>query len=148
MSLRDAIQAAYNDSLRARDEARVRTLRLLRAALKDADIEARGSLDEAGVIRVVQRQAKQRQESIEAYRQGGRDDLVARESEELAILSTFLPELLGDDELRALCEAAVAEAGASSPQQIGAVMKLVMPRLQGRADGRRVNALVRELLGG
>lgn len=148
MSLRDTIQAAYYDSLRAREEARVRTLRMLRAALKDADIEARASLDDAGVIRVIQRQAKQRQESIEAYRQGGRDDLAERESEELAILSTFLPELLGDDELRALCEAAVATAGASSPQQIGAVMKLLMPRLQGRADGRRVNALVRELLGG
>jgi uncharacterized protein YqeY len=90
--------------------------------------------------------AKQRRDSIAAYRSGGREELAQREAQELAIVEAYLPAQLGDDELRSLVADAVRETGASGPQQLGAVMKAVMPKVRGRADGKRVSALVRDIL--
>ncbi len=134
-------------AMRARDELRVRTLRMLRAALLNAEKETGRALSDEAALAVLQRQARQRRDSIEAYQAAGRDDLVAAEAAELAVIETYLPAPLGDDELRQLVAAAIAEAGAVELKQLGAVMKLVIPRVQGRADGARVSALVRELLG-
>lgn len=134
-------------AMRARDELRVRTLRMLRAALLNAEKETGRALSDEAALAVLQRQARQRRDSIEAYQAAGRDDLVTAEAAELAVIETYLPAPLGDDELRQLVAAAIAEAGAVELKQLGAVMKLVIPRVQGRADGARVSALVRELLG-
>lgn len=148
MSLQTTILADYQDAMRAHDVDRIRALRLLRAALKDARIEARRELTDTDAVAVLQRQAKQRRDSIEAYRQGGRDDLVAAESAELRIISAYLPDQLDDDALRRLAGEVIAEVGASSPRDLGQVMKALKPKLQGRADGQRVSQIVRELLGG
>lgn len=148
MSLADGITADYQQALRARDELRVRVLRFLRAAIKDAAIDAGHPLDDPAVLEVIRRQAKQRRDSIEAYRAGGRADLVAQEEAELAVIEAYLPAELSDEQLRELARVAIAETGVSTPAGLGQVMKVLMPRVRGQADGRRVNAIVRELLSG
>lgn len=147
MSLQATILADYQDAMRAREADRISVLRLLRAALKSARIEARRELTDDDALAVLQRQAKQRRDSIEAYRQAGRHDLVEAESAELRILTAYLPVQLSDDELRQLAAEVVETVGATSPRDLGQVMKALLPRVQGRADGKRVSEIVRELLG-
>lgn len=147
--LRERIAGDLREAVRARDEPRKSALRLLSAAIRNAEIEARGELDEGGILAVVQRQAKQRRESIDEFRRGGRDDLVEREELELRALAGYLPEPVAREELvEAAREAiAIAAAGASGPRDIGKVMPALVERFRGRADGREISAVVRELLG-
>ncbi|MGH2792871.1 MAG: GatB/YqeY domain-containing protein [Actinomycetota bacterium] len=145
--LREKIANDMRDAMKAREAVRVATLRMLMAAVKNAEIEKRHELSDDEVLDVVGKEAKRRRESIEAFEKGGRDDLVAKESGELAVLEAYLPERLSDDELAALVDAAIAETGASSPKQMGDVMKALMPKLRGRADGGQVSALVKAKLG-
>ena len=120
---------------------------MARTAIKNAEIEARGPLDDAGVIKVLSTLVKQRREAADAYRDV-RPELAAKEEQELAILQEFLPAQMSEAELKAIIEAAVQEAGASSPRDMGAVMKLVTPKTTGRADGRLVSELVKARLAG
>lgn len=145
-ALEGRIERELVAAMKARDAARVSALRNIRAELERRRIEKRAPLDEGEVLAALGALAKQRRESIEQFRAGGRDDLVQKETAELAVIQEFLPEQLGDDELRAEVDRAVAEAGASGPKDMGKVMKILMPRVRGRADGARVNALVRERL--
>lgn len=147
MAALERLAEDLQQAMRARDDLRVRTIRMLRAALLTAEKETGRALSDEAALAVLQRQARQRRDSIEAYQAAGRHDLVAAESAELAVIETYLPAQLDDDELRRIVAAAIAEAGAVELKQLGAVMKLAMPRVQGRADGARVSALVRELLG-
>lgn len=135
-------------SMKARDAERTSALRMVRAALQNRAIEARGALGEDEVTQVLATLAKQRRESIEQYRAGGREDLAAKEERELGVIREFLPQPLGEEELREIVAAAVAETGATGPGDLGRVMAAVMPRVKGRADGRAVNALVRGALAG
>lgn len=148
--LKDRLQADLTAAMRARDELRLATLRMTLTMVKNEEVSGDevSELDDAGVLRVLTREAKKRRESAEAYDAGGRPELAARERAEGVILEEYLPAQLGDDELRTLVEAAVAEAGASSPQQMGAVMKLLTPRVAGRAEGGRVAAEVKRRLAG
>ena len=116
--------------------------------MKNREIDKRAALEEADVLQVLGTQAKQRRESIEQYRAGGREDLAAKEEAELVVLQEFLPRGLDEDELRAAVVAAVAEVGATGPRDMGRVMGVLMPRLLGRAEGGAVNRLVREVLAG
>ena len=145
--LRDRIAGDLREALRARDEPRKSALRLLSAAIRNAEIEARGELDEGGILAVVQRQAKQRRESIDEFRRGGRDDLVEREELELRALAGYLPEPVAREELVEAAREAIAAAGASGPRDLGKVMPALVERFRGRADGREISAIVRELLG-
>ncbi|HJR19597.1 MAG TPA: GatB/YqeY domain-containing protein [Actinomycetota bacterium] len=145
--LREKIANDMRDAMKAREAVRVAALRMLMAAVKNAEIEKRHELSDDEVLDVVGKEAKRRRESIEAFEKGGRDDLVAKESDELAVLEAYLPERLSDDELAALVDAAIAETGAASPKQMGDVMKALMPKLRGRADGGQVSALVKAKLG-
>lgn len=145
--LRDRIAGDLREAVRARDEPRKSALRLLSAAIRNAEIEARGELDEGGILAVVQRQAKQRRESIDEFRRGGRDDLVEREELELRALAGYLPEPVAREELVEAAREAIAAAGASGPRDIGKVMPALVERFRGRADGREISAIVRELLG-
>lgn len=145
--LRDRIAGDLREAVRARDEPRKSALRLLSAAIRNAEIEARGELDEGGILAVVQRQAKQRRESIDEFRRGGRDDLVEREELELRALAGYLPEPVAREELVEAAREAIAAAGASGPRDIGKVMPALVERFRGRADGREISAVVRELLG-
>lgn len=147
MPLEAQIDQDLKAAMKARDAVRLSTLRLLKAALRNLAIEKRQErLADADVLPMLGRQIKQRREAIEAYRQGGRADLAANEEAELAVLLQYEPPQLDDQELRTMIDGAVAAAGAAGPADQGKVMKLVMARAQGRADGKRVSQLVVERL--
>lgn len=145
--LRETIPNDMRDAMKAREHLRVATLRMLMAAVKNTEVEKLHELSDDEVLEVIAREAKRRRESIEAFKQGGRDDLVEKESGELAVLEAYLPEKLSDEELAAMVDEAIAETGASSPKQMGEVMKVLMPKVRGRADGAQVSALVKSKLG-
>lgn len=145
--LRDRIAEEMRASMKAREPARTSTLRMLMAAMKNTQVEKGHELDDEEVIEVIAREAKRRRESIEAFEKGGRAELVEKETAELAVLESYLPERLSDEELGALVDEAIAETGASTPKEMGQVMKAVMPKVKGRADGAAVSAMVRARLG-
>lgn len=147
-TLVDRIEQSVVAAMKARDALRTSALRMVKAALKNKAIDKRGPLDDGEALQVLASLAKQRKESIEQFRAGGRNDLATKEEGELAILQEFLPETMGEGEVRAAVAQAVAEAGAAGPKDMGKVMGVLMPRVKGRADGKLVNALVREALGG
>jgi uncharacterized protein len=147
MSLSERLEAAMRDAMRARDEQRTLTLRMAMAAAHNLKIERRRDLTDEEVVDVLTKQVKQRRESIEMYRAGGRPDRAAAEEAEAAILAEFLPMQLGEVEIEALARAAIVETGASSPADLGRVMGRLAPQTRGRADGRLVSDVVRRLLG-
>ena len=135
--------------MRARDVPRRNTIRLLEAAIKNAEIDKRGQeLAEADVLAILQRQVKQRRESIEQFRQGGREDLAEQEELEIGIIEHYLPAQLSRDEIEARARAVIEQVGASGPGDRGKVMGMLMRELRGEADGSMVNAVVGELLDG
>ena len=146
MALRDRLETEIREAMRRRDQPRVDALRFLKNALQMAEIDRRKALDDAGFLEVVAKQAKERRESIRMFEQGGRADLVAKESAELAILEEYLPAQMGQEELRKLVQAVIAEVGATTPREKGKVMGKLMPQVRGKADGAQVNALVDQLL--
>jgi uncharacterized protein YqeY len=146
MTLQDRIESAMRDSMRARDERRTQTLRMAMSAAHNREIELGRSLADEDYLEILGRQVKQRRESIEAFRAGGREAMAANEEAEAAILAEFLPEPLSADELESLVRAAIVESGASSPADLGRVMGKVVPQTKGRADGKAVSDLVRQLL--
>ncbi len=141
MALLEQIQDDVKTAMKAGEKGRVRALRVVASELQKAAKD--GQSDE---VEVLQRERKRRLEAAEAYRDGGRDEMAADEEQEAEIISSYLPEPLSDDELGAIVGDAVAESGASSPQEMGKVMSLVMPQVKGRADGKRVSAAVKEKL--
>jgi len=146
MTLSQRIESAMRDAMRARDERRTQTLRMAMAAAHNQRIARGRELTDEEVVDVVVRQVKQRRESIELYRAGGREDRAAEEEAEAAILAEFLPQQLSEDEVESLVRAAVAETGASGPGDLGRVMGRVSPQTKGRADGRLVSDIARRVL--
>jgi uncharacterized protein len=146
-TLKDRIQADLTDAMRKREETRKSALRMLIAAIKNAEIEARQPLDDEAVAAVVQKQAKQRRESILEFRKANRDDLVQKEEAELVVLEAYMPQQADRAEIEAAARKLVAETGASGPRDIGKVMPALVKQFAGRADGRLINEVVRELLG-
>jgi uncharacterized protein YqeY len=147
-ALKDRLQADLTVAMKARDELRLATIRMALTAVKNAEVsggEAR-ELDDDEVLAVVRRETKKRRESAEAYDAADRPELAARERAEGAVLEEYLPAQLDDAALAALVDEAVAESGATGPQQMGQVMKLVTPKVAGRADGGRVAAEVKRRL--
>jgi uncharacterized protein YqeY len=148
MSLKERLAADLKDALRARDDRRRDVLRFTLSALHNAEIAAAGPLDEPAELALLAKEAKQRRESIDEFRKAGRQDRVEREEAELAILAGYLPETLSRDEIAAAAREVIAQTGASGPKDLGKVMPVLMERLRGRAEGREVNEVVRELLAG
>jgi uncharacterized protein YqeY len=146
MSLLERVQADVTAAMKGGDRERVGALRLVVSELQKAHKGADASEDDE--VAVLQRERKRRLESATAYRDAGRQDLAEGEEREAELIQGYLPEQMSDEELHAIVGDAVAETGASSPQEMGRVMSVVMPRVQGRADGKRVSALVREKLAG
>ena len=136
----------YRAALRAGDKLKVSVIRLLTALIKNREVEKRGPLTDAEVMQAISSSCKQRQDSIEQYRQGGRQDLADKETAELHILQSYMPQPFTAEELEELVRAAIQEAQAASPKEMGKVMTLLMPKITGRADGKVVSALVREML--
>lgn len=148
MTLKEQVQADLEAAMRARDETRKSALRMLTAAIKNAEIEARGKpFDDAAVVAVIQRQVKQRRESIAEFKKGGRQDLVDKESSELAVLDGYLPEQASREEIVEAARKVIAETGASGPRDLGKVMPALTKQFAGRADGRIISEVVKEQLG-
>lgn len=146
MTLLERIESAMRDAMRARDERRTQTLRMAMAAAHNRRIELGRELSDDEVVDVVGRQVKQRRESIAVYRDAGHPDRAAAEEAEAAILGEFLPQQLSEAEVTDLARAAIAETGASGPQDLGRVMGRLAAQTRGRADGRVVSDTVRRLL--
>jgi uncharacterized protein YqeY len=141
MTLADTVKADLTTAMKAGEKDRVGALRLILSELQKAAKEGNG--DEVAVLR---RERKRRVESAGAFRDGGRAELAAQEEAEAQLIEAYLPAELSDDDLRTIVSGAVAESGATSPKDMGAVMKAAMPKVAGRADGKRVSALVQEAL--
>jgi len=148
LKLQKKIQEDIKVSMKAKDGTRVSVLRFLLAAIQNREIELRDPLDDEQILQEVVSSAKKRRESIEAFREADRKDLVIKEETELAILEEYLPEQLSSDEVRKIVKEVVLSVGASSPADMGQVMKEVMPRVRGQAEGKMVNQIVREILSG
>jgi uncharacterized protein YqeY len=148
--LKDRLQADLTAAMKSRDELRAATLRMLLTAVRTEEAAGKSarSLDDADVVTVLTREAKKRREAAEAFDSGGRPDRAERERAEGEVIAEYLPAQLGDDELRDLVAAAIAEAGVTGPSAMGQVMKVVTPRTAGRAEGGRVAAEVRRQLAG
>ncbi len=149
MSLLDTINADLKNAMKRGDDAAKRALRSVKAAITRAEKDqGNRPLTDEEIIAVLRKQAKQRHDSIEAYRNAGREDLVAEEAAELAVIETYLPQLMSEEEIRELAQKVIDELGATSPRDMGKVMGRLMPQLKGKADGRLVNQVVRNLLAG
>jgi uncharacterized protein YqeY len=147
MTLQDRIESAMRDAMRARDERRTSTLRMAMAAAHNRQIELGRPLTDEDTVDVLSRQVKQRRESIEQFRAGGRETMAAAEEAEAAILAEFMPEQLSAEDLEGIVRDAIAETGASSPADMGQVMGRVVPQTRGRADGKLLSEIVRRQLG-
>ena len=148
MSLKERIDADYKAAMKVRDAVKVSVLRLLRSAIHNAEIDRQRALTDDEILGVIQSEIRKRRESIEAFQQGVRADLAEREQAELAILEAYLPQPLSRAELEVLVRETIREVGALSVRDMGKVMAALMPKVRGRADGREVNELVRQLLEG
>jgi uncharacterized protein len=150
MSLQQQISDDLKASMKARDRARTGALRMLLASLKNAAVAEgkgpQGELSDEAVVKLVQTEVKRRREAAAAFREGGRDEQAAAEEAEAEVYAVYLPAQLGDDELAGIVDETITEVGASGPQDMGQVMKAVMPKVQGRADGSRVSGMVKERL--
>ena len=150
--LRDDINKALTEAMKAKNERAVSTLRLVNSTLKNADIEARGAgkppLDDAAVLSVLQKMIKQRQESVELYKKGNRADLVKQEEEEIAIISGYLPKQMSEGEMTAAIEAAIKETGAASMKDMGKVIGVLRGKHAGQMDMARASAAVKAKLSG
>lgn len=146
MNLQEQLNEAMKAAMKAKDSLRLNAIRMIRTAIKNREIEERHELDDQGVIGVLSTLVKQRKESAQVYREGGRPELAEKEEQELAIIQEFLPAQLGETELRAIIEAAVSETGAATMKDMGKVMKVVTGKTLGRADGRLVSELVKARL--
>src|SRR5436853_904895 len=147
MLLRERIDNEMKDAARAKEARRLNTLRMLKSAMKYREIETGKSLEDADVVGVVGTLIKQRRDSAAQYTAGGRPELAANENAEIAILEAFLPRQLTDDELSGLVQEAIAGSGAKGPREMGAVMKALMPKVAGKAEGKRVSDAVKAALG-
>ena len=147
--LKDKIQEDLKAAMLAKDVDKLSTIRMLKSALQYYEIQKGGAGYEAtdeDVIDVIGKEIKKRKESIELYKQGGREDTAAKEQKELETLEAYLPEQMGEDEVRKLVEEAIKQTGAASPQDMGKVMAALMPKVKGKADGTLVSNLVRDTL--
>jgi uncharacterized protein YqeY len=147
MTLKERISEDMKSAMRAGDKDRLATVRLILAAIKQVEVDERTVLDDAKVLAVLEKMAKQRKESIAQFESGGRSDLVAKEAAELAVIQTYLPEQLSDAELDALIAEAIASTGATSVKDMGKVMGVVKSKAAGRADMAVVSARVKQKLG-
>ncbi len=146
--LRERINNAIKDAMRARDQKRLGVLRMVSSALKQVEIDERRELGDNDVLAILDKLVKQRQDSLKQYRDAGRDDLADQEEAEIALLREFLPQPLSDAEIDTLIDEAISETGAASMQDMGKVMGILKPKAQGRADMGAVSARVKERLTG
>jgi uncharacterized protein len=146
MSIKTQLNDSMKDAMKSGDEVRKRTVRMVLAALKQAEVDKRIELDDMAVMSLIQKEVKNRREALEEAKKANRPDLIEANQAEIKVLEAFLPKAMPADELRALVQDAIAETGASSPADMGKVMKIIMAKVAGRAPNDVVSATVRELL--
>lgn len=146
MTMKTRLADDLKQAMRDRDVLRRNVIRYLRSEVRNQEIRDQKDLDDAGVIQVLSRQAQQRRDSIEAYRDADRQDLVDKEEGELSVILFYLPQQMTTEEITALVQQVVAEVGASGPADMGKVMGAIMPQVRGKAEGREVNAIVQQTL--
>jgi uncharacterized protein YqeY len=146
MTIKTQLNDSMKDAMKSGDETRKRTVRMVLAAVKQAEVDKRVELDDMAVMNIIQKEVKNRRESLEEARTANRADLIEANEAEIKVLEAFLPKAMPADELRALVQSAITETGAAGPADMGRVMKAVMPRVAGRAPNDMVSATVRELL--
>ena len=148
MSFYDVLDQDFKTALKAKDEVRVLTLRMLKTSIKNKEVELRRKLEESELLSVIKNQVKQRKDSIEQYRKGGREDLAAKEEAELAVLEAYMPAQISPEGLEKLAAALIEELGASSIKEMGKVMKTFMARHGDQADGKTAGETIKRLLAG
>ena len=146
MSIKAQISEHLKDAMRARDKQRLDVLRLVSAAIKQIEVDERIEVDDTRMLQILDKMAKQRKESIAQYTKAAREDLVAQEQFELTVISEYLPAQLSEDEVNALVKVAIAETGAEKMADMGKVMALLKPKMQGRADMAKVSQLIKSAL--
>jgi uncharacterized protein len=144
--LLDQVTASWKEAMKSGDATRKETLAMVRAAVKNAQIDSKEELSEEATLAVIEKEAKKRREAAEEFDKANRSDLADKERAELAVLAGFLPEQISDAELQQIVSATVSEVGASSPKDMGKVMSALLPKISGRADGKKASALVRAAL--
>lgn len=146
MSLAERLQQDMKSALKNKEKEKLSTIRMVRAAIKKAEIDHKGPLNDEQIIEVIMREVKQRKDAVQEYEKAGRHDLVEKEKEELQILETYLPEPLTEEELTEIIQETIQQLGVTSKKEIGKVMKTVLPKVKGRAEGKAVNQIVQKLL--
>jgi len=147
MSVKTQIEKDLKEAIRSQDEPRKRTLRSALSAIKLAEVEAGDPLDDAGLNNIIHKEIKSRKESIADAERAGRSEMIAQSQAEITILQGYLPKAFSPEQLEQMAREAITEAGATSPQQMGQVMKILLPRLEGRASGNDASQTVKKLLG-
>ena len=148
MSLKEQLTEDMKTAMKAKEAGKqqLSVIRMVRSAVRQIEIDGKKELDDNGVIDIVSKEVKMRKDSIDEFRKGDREDLVAQNEAEIAVLMKYLPQQLTEEEVRSLVKEAVAASGASSAKEMGKVMAVLMPKVKGRADGKLVNTVVREAL--
>ncbi len=146
MSLEERLVEEMKQAMKSNDKLRLSTIRMIRSGVKNKEIDLRKKLEDEEIERVIQVMVRKGEESVEQFQTGGRTDLVEKEKKEIEILKSFLPQPLGQEEILKIIDQSIQETQASSPKDIGKVMKSVMPKIGGRADGKLINQLVKERL--
>jgi len=146
VGLKEQLQHDLQDAMRARDEQRKLALRMALSAVQLAEVEQRSDLDDAAIAEIIRKEVRRREDALEMARQAGRVDIVADDEAQIAILRSYLPQPLAEEDLKIIAQEVITEIQATSPADMGKVMKSLMPRVQGKADGRMVSQIVRDLL--
>lgn len=136
------------EALKAKDEVKLRTVRMLLAAIKNFEVEKMGPATDEEIFQIMSKEIKKRQEAIEMYEKGGRPDLAQAEKQEIEVIQSYMPNQLSEEEIRELARKVISEMNLKSPKDVGTAMKVIMPQVKGRADGKLVNKIVSELLSG
>jgi len=148
MGLKEQLDGDLKTSMRDKDPLKLSVIRMLKSAIKYREIELMKPLDDAGVMQVISTEIKRRRDSVEQYRSGGRPELAEKEEQEIALLQHYLPQQLSEAELRAKVDEVVARVGAKGPKDMGAVMKALLPDVQGKAESKTVSEIVKQRLSG
>lgn len=148
MSLKERLSQDLKEAMKSKNETKVRTIRLLIAAIKNFEVEKMDQATDEEVLQIMSKEVKKRLESIEMYRQAKREDLAIEEENELKIIKSYMPEQMNEEQIRELVRKLIQQHNLSSPKDVGTAMKLIMPQVKGKADGKLVNKIVQELLGG
>jgi len=146
--LKAKLNQDLKEALKAKDEAKLRTVRMLLAAIKNFEVEKMGPATDEEIFQIMSKEIKKRQEAIEMYEKGGRPDLAQAEKQEIEVIQSYMPNQLSEEEIRELARKVISEMNLKSPKDVGTAMKVIMPQVKGRADGKLVNKIVSELLSG